>query len=289
MRRLLAADWVRFGRRADIRLLVLLVPVIMGALYVAEFNAVTTQPSLDFFIDPPDAVLEAELRRQALDEWRRNLATLAPAFAFPGSLLKVAGNIVVPILLAIYLSVALTAGEFEWGTVRTLHLTSPRGRTLAVRLLVIVGLLVVVFLIAMVLGTILPFLLNVDGVPLQSLTNTTPDLPYGIALRFAMVLPFIAIPALLSVLTRSISIGFLLMLLFIAADLALAASPFWTTSPVPWLPALSLTGSINRLLSPESVIARAVPAGVSLAALLAWGLLPMVAAVARFRRMDLNE
>ena len=41
MRRLLAADWVRFGRRRDLRALVILVPVIMAALYVAEFNALT--------------------------------------------------------------------------------------------------------------------------------------------------------------------------------------------------------------------------------------------------------
>ena len=44
---------------------------------------------------------------------------------FPASLLKVAGNIVPLILLAIYISRRpWSAGEFEWGTVRTLHLTS---------------------------------------------------------------------------------------------------------------------------------------------------------------------
>ena len=43
-----------------------------------------------------------------------------PAFTFPASLVKVAGDIAPPVLLAIYLGIALVAGEFEWGTVRTL-------------------------------------------------------------------------------------------------------------------------------------------------------------------------
>ena len=124
MRRLLAAERVRFGRRRDLWILVLLVPVIMGVLFVMEFNALTTPPATDFVMDPPDPVLEAEY--EAIRRWPsggRVVTGQLPAFAFPASLLKVAGNVVPPILLAIYISVALAAGEFEWGTVRTLHLT----------------------------------------------------------------------------------------------------------------------------------------------------------------------
>ena len=38
-----------------------------------------------------------------------------------------------------------------------------------------------------------------------------------------------------------------------------------------------------------AAIALAAPGMLSVVALLAWGILPMVAAVARFRRIDLNE
>jgi hypothetical protein len=290
VRRLLAAERVRFGRRRDLWIVVALVPVIMGLLFVMEFNALTTPPATEFFIDPPDPVLEAEMREQVLAEWRQQVATGLPAFAFPASLLKVAGNVVPLILLAIYVSVALAAGEFEWGTVRTMHLTSPRGRAFAVRLFVIVGLVGVAWLLAMALGTILSFLLRFDGAPLQATETALPDLLGGIALRLASVLPFVAVPALLAVLTRSISLAFLLMVLFIGADLAIASTPFWTTSPVPWVPALGLSGSIIRVIgSADAPIGGTAPRALSVVALLSWGVLPLLAAVARFRRLDLNE
>jgi ABC-type transport system involved in multi-copper enzyme maturation permease subunit len=289
MRHLLAAERVRFGRRRDLWILVLLVPVIMGVLFVMEFNALTTPPGTDFVMDPPDPVLEAEYEAQALAEWRQRLTTQLSAFAYPASLLKVAGNVVPLVLLAIYVSVALAAGEFEWGTVRTLHLTSPRGRLFAVRLLVIVGLVAVAWLLAMALGAIMPFFMHFESTPLQDFAITTPDLVGGVLLRLAAVLPFAAIPALLSVLTRSLSLAFLLTALFIALDLAIVAMPFWTTSPITWLPVLTVSGSIIRLVgSPEAPIA-AAPGPLAVAALLAWGVVPLVLAVARFRHIDLNE
>jgi ABC-type transport system involved in multi-copper enzyme maturation permease subunit len=289
VKRLLAADRVRFGRRLDLWVLVALVPLVMAVLFVMEFNTLTTPPSMDVVTEPYDPVAEADIRAQMLANWRAQMTIELPSFAFPASLLKVIGNLGPPALLAIYLAVALTAGEFEWGTVRTIHLTASRGRTLATRFLVIVGLLGIALLLALALGAILPFLMSVEGAPLQASAATTPDLLAQILLRCAIVLPFAAMPALLAVLTRSMSLAFLLTVLLLAADLALASTPFWTTSPIPWLPALTISGSINRLLSPGSDIARIVPASVSLAALLAWGILPMLLAIARFRRLDINE
>lgn len=289
MRRLLAADRVRFGRRRDLWILVALVPLVMAMLFVREFDTLTTPPSMEVVTDPYDPVAEAEIRAQMLANWREQMTIELPAFAFPASLLKIIGNLGPAALLAVYLAVALTAGEFEWGTVRTLHLTSSRGRTLATRFLVIVGLVGIALLLALALGAVLPFLMSVEGAPLQASAVATPDLLAQLLLRCAILLPFVAIPALLAVLTRSMSLAFLLTLLVFAADLALASTPFWTTSPIPWLPAVTISGSINRLLSPGSDIARLVPASVSVVALLTWGLLPMLLAIARFRRLDLNE
>ncbi|HYO41559.1 MAG TPA: ABC transporter permease subunit [Candidatus Limnocylindrales bacterium] len=290
MRHLLAADWVRFGRRRDLWILVALVPLILAIMFVADFNGAVTPPQFNFSMDPPDPVAEAAMRAQMLAEWHQQVITALPAFAFPASLLKVAGNAGPMILLAIYLAIALVAGEFEWGTVRTLHLTSSRGRTLAVRVGVILGLVGIVAAMGLLIAAILPFLLSFEGAPLQQYAAPVPDLWLGIVVRLATVLPFIAVPVLIAVLARSTSLSFLLVLLFFVADLAMTGATFWSWSPVPWIPALTVSGSISRLLgAPDAPLALIAPASVSLAALLAWAVLPVVAAILRFRRLDLNE
>jgi len=290
MRHLLAADRVRFGRRRDLWILVALVPVILAVMFVADFNGVTTPPQNQFFIDPPDPVLEEQLRAQMLTEWRAGLERQLPGFAFPASLLKMAGNIGPVVLLSIYLATALVAGEFEWGTVRTVHLTASRGRTLAVRVGVVVGLIAVAVGIALLLGAIVPFFLQVEGVPLQQYAAPIPDFWAGMASRLAVQLPFIAVPVLMAVIARSIGFAFLLTLLFFVADIAITGAPFWSSSPAPWVPAVTASGSISRLLGgPDTPIAALAPVAVSFAAVLAWAVVPVLVAIARFRRIDLDE
>lgn len=294
MRNLLAADWVRFGHRLDLRILVALVPVILAVMFVTEFNSVTTPPSVDFGFESSDPAEEAEMlaqmQAQMLADFQQRLATELPALAFPASLLKVAGNFAPIILLAIYLTTALVAGEFEWGTVRTVHLTSSRGGTLAVRVGVVVGLMAVVVAIGLLFGAILPFLLSVEGRPLQDYAAPVPDLLSDLAIRLTVVLPFIAIPVLMAILARAIAPAFLLTLLFFVADLAVTGAPFWPSSPVPWVPALTISGSISRLLGgPDTPLASVAPVWASFGALIAWAVVPVMLAIARFRRLDLNE
>ena len=287
---LLAADWVRFGRRVDLRILVALLPVILAVMFVSEFNSVTTPPDLNVSSDPPDPVAEAERQAQMLADFQQRLVIQLPAFAFPASLIKIAGNVGPTILLAIYLATALVAGEFEWGTVRTLHLTSNRGRTLAVRVGVVVGLIGLVIAVGLVFGAILPFFLSVQGTPLQGYATPVPDLLAGIVTRLVVVLPFIAVPVLMAILARSIGFAFLLTLLFFVADLAVTAAPFWAGSATPWVPALTFSGSISRLLGdPGSSLASLAPPEVSFGALAVWAVVPVLAAIARFRSLDLNE
>ncbi len=290
MRHLLAADRVRFGRRRDLWILVALVPVVLAIMFVFEFSNATTPPAFSFVMDPPDPVAEAAARAQMLADWRQQAITALPTFAFPASLLKVAGNLGPVILLAIYLAAALVGGEFEWGTVRTVHLTASRGRTLAVRVGVLVGLIGVVMAVGLLFAVTLPFVLSFEGTPLQQYAARVPDLWSGIAVRLAALLPFIAVPVLMAVLARSTSFAFLFVVLYFAADLAATGAPFWSTSPMPWIPALTVSGSIFRLLgAPDSPLALLAPVGVSMAALLAWSVLPVAAAVFRFRRIDINE
>lgn len=291
MRHLLAADWVRFGRRLDLRLLVALVPVVLAIMFVSEYNSVTTPPDMNgFVVDPPDPVFEAQMRAEMLADWGRQVAQSLPAFTFPASLVKVAGNLGPMMLLAIYLVTALVAGEFEWGTVRTLHLTSSRGRTLGVRVAVVVGLVGVVAAIGLVFSAVIPFLLTFQGRPLQDYAAPVPDLWSDVGIRLLIVLPFIAIPVLMAILARSIGFAFLLTVLVLAADLAITGAPIWRSTPLSWLPALTISGSISRVLGgPDVPLASVAPIGVSIGALVAWAVVPVLLALARFRRMDLDE
>ena len=183
------------------------------------------------------------------------------------------GNIVPLILLAIYLATALVAGEFEWGTVRTMHPdVEPRGHVrgpdrargrLRPRC-VAVGL---------ILGAILPFLLSADGKPLQSYAvgPSDPDLVSGVASsasppschshRFRRSWPCLA---------RGIGLAFLLTLLLFAADVAITVCRSWPDSPLSWIPRspprARSRGSWAATASPLAAVA---PASLSSSALLA--------------------
>ena len=154
---------------------------------------------------------------------------------------------------------------------------------------VVVGLVGVATAIGLLLAAIAPFLLSFEGVPLQQYAAPVPDLWASITIRILAVLPFVAVPVLLAVVARSIGLAFLLLVLFFFADLAVTGAPFWPASPIPWVPALTVSGSISRLTgSPDAPLAF-VPAGIALAALLGWAIGPVLVAIARFRRLDLDE
>jgi uncharacterized membrane protein len=287
---LLAADRVRFGRRRDVWILVALVPVLLAVLFVNEFNAVTTVPSYDFLLDPPDPVAEAQMKAQLLAEFHQRVVEQLPAFTFPSSLVKVAGNVGPLILLAIYLATALVAGEFEWGTVRTIHLTSRRGRTLAVRIAVVVGLVAVATAVGLLLAAIIPFLLSFEGQPLQNYAVPVPGLFSEIGVRLTAILPFIAIPVLMSVLGRSTALAFVFTVVVFGADLAVTSLPIWQDLGAQWVSVVTISGSISRLLSgDQSPFVSIAPIWVPVAALVAWSTFPALAAIAWFRRSDINE
>jgi hypothetical protein len=289
VRRLLAAERVRFGHRRDLWLVMVLVPLAMGLLFLNDFNR-TVQGiheilNIDFGGTPdPDMVaqLQAQVRQESLAE--------LPAFAFPASLIRIATTPIGVILLAIYLSIALLAGEFEWGTVRTIHLTANRSAVLAVRVGLVVGLVGVALGISLLIGTLLPFLMSIDGTPLQQFAVPVGDLGPALGLRLLIILPFISIPILLSVISRSTGLSFLLTVLVLVVDLAITGTPIWQGSSFPWFPATTITGSTARLLEGDSSpLAAIAPGWLSVLALVAWSVLPVLLAVGLFRRLDLNE
>ena len=104
------------------------------------------------------------------------------------------------------------------------------------------------------------------------------------------VLPFISIPILISVVTRSTGLALLLTVLVLVVDVALTETPFWQDSPLPWLPGSLISGSISRLLAgDQSSLAALVPAWLSVIALIGWSILPLAGAVLLFRHLDLTE
>ena len=136
----------------------------------------------------------------------------------------------------------------------------------------------------------IPFLLSFTAGRCRITRRPSRTLAARIVIRLMTVLPFVAIPALMSVLARATGMAFLLTLLFFAADGAVTGAPFWQNTPIAWVPAAMVSGSIARVLGPDdSFLASLAPAWVSVVALLGWALVPSLAAVARFRTMDLNE
>ncbi len=262
----------------------------MALMFLSEFNSFTTPPNMDFFLDPPDPAAEAQMREQVLADFRIRLVETVPAFAFPASLLRILLNPLPPILLAVYLAAAMVAGEFEWATVRTLHLTSPRDRTLAVRVGVVTGLVMLTLAVSVILAAAIPFFLSVEGALLQGYARPVPDLATSIATRMLIVLPFISLPVLMAILARSTGLAFLLTVLFFVADAAVTGAPFWGASPFPWAPAITVSGATARLLGDSaSPLAQAAPAWLSFCALVGWAIMPVVAAIHRFHHVDLNE
>ncbi len=72
--------------------------------------------------------------------------------------------------------------------------------------------------------------------PRPSIRGPGEDLGPAVALRVLCVLPFIAVPILISVVSRSTGLALLMTVLVLVVDVALTETPFWQDSPVPWLP-----------------------------------------------------
>ncbi len=289
MSHLLAADLVRFGRRRDVWLVLILVPLMIALLYLNEFNRTvqSIHEVLNVDLGPnPDPNVLAQVQAQL----QQQTAEQMPAFAFPASLIKIATNPIGVILVGLYLAIALTAGEFEWGAIRTIHLIADRSAVLAVRIGLILGLALLTLAVGLIFGTIAPFLMSIDGTPLQHFAAPVSDLGPALVVRVLCILPFISVPILISVVTRSTGLAVLLTVLVLVVDVALTATPFWQESPVPWLPGTLISGSISRLLGgDQSVFAAFTPAWLAVVALLGWSILPLAGAVLLIRRLDLTE
>ena len=232
---LMRAELLRLRRRRSLQVIVLAVPILVGVTFVLGFNSVYEQPPFDegafrqemldggYGAGTPPEELE-QLLDEAVKSQREMFAQLDESqrfiratYAFPYSLVQVLGSGTF-VLLALILLTATTIGdEFGWATIRTsLVASSRRRRFLFVRLgaIAVAGLLI--FGMLLVVGTLVPLLLNI---PPSKLPATLPDFDGG---AFMVLLGGELVASVLV-----IAFAALTTLLFRNGALALVAVPVW--------------------------------------------------------------
>ena len=229
------AELLRLRRRRSLQAIVLAVPLLVGVTFFLGYNSVYEQPPFDEaafrqeMIDggygvgvPPvelDQLLDEAVvsQRQMFDQLDENQRFIRATYTFPYSLVQVLGSGVF-VLLALILLTATTIGdEFGWATIRTsLVASSRRRRFLLVRLAAIVVAGLLIFGLLLVVGTLLPLLLNI---PQSKLPATLPDFDGG---AFIVLIGGELVASLLV-----IAFAALTTLLFRNGALALGAVPVW--------------------------------------------------------------
>lgn len=238
---LLRAEVLRLRKRRSLQIIVLAVPVIVAIVFVLGYNSIQDQPAFDEasyrqeLIDsgftagvPPeqaDQYLDdaVEQGRQMFAQEEESARLIRATYAFPYSLAHVLANGTF-VLIALILLTATTIGdEFGWATIRTSLIASTRRRQfLAVRLgtVVVAGLLIDALLL--VLGAVLPLLLNI---PASKLPDALPTFDAGALLillggEVVAGLAVIAFAALVTLLARSGSLTLVAILVWVAIEAA---------------------------------------------------------------------
>jgi len=238
------AELLRLRRRRSLQVIVLAVPLLVGVMFVLGYNSIWEQPPFDEaayrqeMLDggygvgmPPgesDQLLDEAVatQRQMMAQLDENQRFIRATYAFPYSLVQVLGSGTF-VLLALILLTATTIGdEFGWATIRTsLVASSRRRRFLLVRLAAIGVAGLLIFGMLLVVGTVLPLLLNI---PRSRLPATLPDFSGGAFLvllggELVAGLLVIAFAALITVLLRNGALTLVSVLVWVAVEAAVLA------------------------------------------------------------------
>jgi ABC-type transport system involved in multi-copper enzyme maturation permease subunit len=192
---LVRAEVLRLGKRRSLQVIVLGAPLLIAVLFVMGWSSIYSNPPFD--AEGYRAQLIAEgyvaglppeqaepLLAEAVEQARQQYALAEAGEAnqrathlFPYSLATVMGSSVI-VLVALLLLTATTMGdEFGWGTIRGMLLASGhRRKILAVRLAALAAAAVVMIGLTLVVGAILPFVLNVAA---YRLPDPLPAFDYG--------------------------------------------------------------------------------------------------------------
>ena len=327
MRGLARAEWLRLRKRRSLQVIVLAVPILAAFFFVAGYSSIYEPPPFDEatrraeliaegYVEgvPPEEVEQflAELlesERASMEQWREQVVLARAGYAYPQSVVTVLGSGTL-VLFALILLTATTIGdEFSWGTIRTTLLASSRRpRLLFVRFVALAALGAFTFALLILLGVLLPFVLQAAGAPLPQ----PPAIDGGALLvllagHLVAVLAVIAFAALATLTVRSGSLTLVVVLVYVVVEAAILAlftrfesfqgdgENAWliTTLPVRGIAAIGDTAS--RVASAmahypgEEIVRDLGPVWVPLAALMVWATLFAALAFRRFSRMDIVE
>lgn len=331
---LMRAELLRLRRRRTLQVIVLAVPLLTGVIMVLGYNSIYEQPPFDetafrqelldsgFGIGLTPEELEPllhetiENQRQMYGQMEAQTALQRATFVYPYSLVTVLGSGAF-VLFALILLTATTIGdEFGWATLRTALLaSSSRRRFLLVRFMALATAGLLIFGMLVVVGLLLPVLVNV---PAAKLPAVLPRFDGGafVILFLGEVLAGLlvtAFAALITLLVRNGAVTLVAALVWIAVEAALLTlllrfdnfnSPAPDGGPPPdaWaLEAFPLRG-LTTLMQTVGKAASGLPSypgeaitrdpGIALVPMVSFTILVAILTAASFRRftrMDIVE
>lgn len=325
---LIRAELLRLRRRRSLQVIVIAIPLLVGATFVLGYNSLYEVPPFDeaayrqelldggFGLGLPPGELEPLLRdtieaqRLMLAQQEEGIALQRASFVFPHSLVLALASEVF-ILFALILLTATTIGdEFGWATVRTSLLASSRRRQfLVVRFAALAVATLLIFALLLVVGTVLPLLLSV---PESKLPGVMPAFDAGAFLillvgELLAAAAAIAFGAVVTLLLRNGLLAIVAAVIWIAVEAAflnllIRFDNFGDQGPDKWvLEAFPLRG-VTTLMNvagkaatglaqfPGEVVAR--DPGIAIVPIVSFAIIAAVLAAAsfrRFERMDIVE
>jgi ABC-type transport system involved in multi-copper enzyme maturation permease subunit len=232
---LVRAEVLRLRKRRSLQVIVLGAPLLIAVLFVMGWSSIYANPPFDaaayraqLIADgyvaglPPEQAepLLAEAVEQARQQYafaEAGEANQRAAHLFPYSLATVMGSSVIVLVALLLLAATTTGDEFGWGTIRGMLLASGhRRKILAVRMAALAVAAVVMIGLTLVVGAILPFVLNVAA---YRLPDPLPMFDYGALL---VLIGGITVAALFMV-----CFAVLATLAFRSGPVALIVLPVW--------------------------------------------------------------
>ncbi len=333
MRGLIAAELLRLRKRRSLQVIVLAVPLLVAAFFFLSFQGLYEPPPFDaaqyraqLIADGYGIGLPPEEVEQLIDQevgfaeenerqWRDSVALQRATFVFPYSLVTVLGFSSF-VLLALVLLVATTIGdEFGWATIRTTLLAnSHRSRVLLVRLLALGAAALLMLGLLLLIGTVLPFALNVAS---GRLPPTLPAFDWGALLlllggQLLAAAAVISLATLATVMVRSGALTLVAVLVYVVVEAAILVfltrfEPFqhdnegrpgalvWLLEAFPVRGLSTMASALGRTASglpgyPGETFARdTAAAGLPMLSLTIVAAIFVTLAFRRFRRMDIVE
>jgi len=235
------AELLRLRKRRSLQIIVFAVPVLVGVLFILGYNSIYDYSAFDeasfrqemidsgYVVGLPPEEAERLLdeavaaQREMFLQQEEGTKLVRAGYVFPYSLVNVLGS-GMSVLVALILLTATTIGdEFSWATIRTSLIASTRRRRfLGVRLgaVGVAGLLI--FGMLLVLGAVLPLVLNIPAAKLPPSMPAFDGGAFLVLLGGEMVASaaVIAFAALITLLLRNGAITLVSVLVWIAVEAA---------------------------------------------------------------------